>query len=59
LLGIRMAGMKDTPIRRMILNDVGPIVPQAALDFIHKVISQTYTFPTIAALENGCARRAA
>lgn len=51
LLGIRLAGMKDTPIRRMILNDVGPIVPQAALDFIHKVISQTYTFPTIAALE--------
>ncbi|MGB4106902.1 MAG: alpha/beta hydrolase [Alphaproteobacteria bacterium] len=51
LLGIRMAGMKDTPIRRMILNDVGPIVPQAALDFIHMVISQEYSFPTIADLE--------
>ena len=51
LLGIRLAGLKDTPIRRMILNDVGPIVPQAALDFIHMVISKQYTFDTTAALE--------
>lgn len=51
LLGIRLAQYKDTPIRRMILNDVGPAVPQNALDFIHQVISQTYTFPTIADLE--------
>lgn len=51
LLGILMAGMDGTPIRRMILNDVGPVVPKPALDFIHSVISQTYTFDTIKDLE--------
>lgn len=51
LLGIRLAGMAGTPIRRMILNDVGPVVPKPALDFIHMVISQTYKFDTITGLE--------
>lgn len=51
LLGIYLAGLKDTPIRRMIINDVGPEVPKKALDFIHQVISQTYTFDTVHALE--------
>lgn len=51
LLGIKLAGMEDTPIRRLILNDVGPIVPKPALDFIHSVISQEYTFDTIKDLE--------
>lgn len=51
LLGIRLAGEANTPIRRMILNDVGPVVPQPALDFIHAVISQTYKFDTVLDLE--------
>lgn len=51
LLGIRLAGTKNNPIRRLILNDVGPEVPKPALDFIHKVISQTYVFDNIPALE--------
>ncbi len=51
LLGIYLAGIKDTPIRRMIINDVGPEVPKAALDFIHKVIAQTYIFDTVQDLE--------
>ncbi|MGB0720236.1 MAG: alpha/beta fold hydrolase [Bdellovibrionales bacterium] len=51
LLGIRLAGVADTPIRRLILNDIGPVVPQAALDFIYLVISQRYTFEDIPALE--------
>lgn len=51
LLGIRLAGMDGTPIRRMILNDVGPEVPQSALDFIHQVISQKYVFNTIDDME--------
>jgi len=51
LLGIYLASMPNTPIRRMILNDVGPEVPEAALNFIHKVISQTYIFDTIPDLE--------
>ncbi len=51
LLGIRLAGMNAFPLRRLIINDVGPEVPKAALDFIHQVISQTYEFDDIAALE--------
>ncbi len=51
LLGMRLAGMENSPIRRLILNDVGPVVPKAALDFIHQVISQTYKFDTIRDLE--------
>lgn len=51
LLGIWLASLPGTPIRRMILNDVGPIVPKPALDFIHSVISQTYVFDTIKDLE--------
>lgn len=51
LLGIQIAGVKDSPIRRLIINDVGPQVPKAALDFIFMVISKTYTFDTILDLE--------
>ena len=51
LLGIKLAGMKDSPIARLILNDVGPEVPKAALDFIHMVIAQQYTFGTIEEVE--------
>jgi pimeloyl-ACP methyl ester carboxylesterase len=51
LLGIKMAGLPNTPIRRLILNDVGPEVPKPALDFIHMVIAQPYYFENIAAIE--------
>jgi len=51
LLGIRLAGLEGSPIRRLILNDVGPTVPKEALDFIHQVISNTYIFDTIQDLE--------
>ena len=44
LLGVRIAGSDNSPIRRMILNDIGPEVPKAALDFIHMVIAQDYSF---------------
>jgi pimeloyl-ACP methyl ester carboxylesterase len=51
LLGIRMAGMENSPIKRLIINDVGPVVPVAALDYIHTVISKKYYFDTIADME--------
>lgn len=51
LLGIKLAAMPHSPIRRLILNDVGPVVPRPALDFIHSVISQTYRFDSIPDLE--------
>jgi pimeloyl-ACP methyl ester carboxylesterase len=51
LLGMYLAALPGTPIRRMILNDVGPEVPKAALDFIYKVVSQEYSFDTVQDLE--------
>lgn len=51
LLGIRMAGMENSPIKRLIINDVGPTVPSTALDFIYQVISKQYAFDTIDDLE--------
>lgn len=41
LLGFRMAGLTHSPIRRLILSDIGPEVPQFDLDFISKVIRLT------------------
>jgi pimeloyl-ACP methyl ester carboxylesterase len=51
LLGIHIAGLDNTPIRRLIINDVGPVVPQNVLDFIHKVIAEPYYFDSVDALE--------
>lgn len=51
LLGIHIAGMNDSPIKRLMVNDVGPIVPKAALEFIHKVIKEPYYFESVSALE--------
>lgn len=51
LLGIRLAGLAGTPIRRLILNDIGPAVPQDALAFIAGVLSKSYTFDTLQDLE--------
>ena len=41
LLGIRLAGQTASPIRNLILSDIGPEVPQFDLDFIAKVIQLT------------------
>lgn len=47
LLGFRMAGRDNSPIRRLILSDIGPEVPQFDLDFISKIIKLTpeYSHP--------------
>lgn len=51
LLGIRMASMENSPVKRLMVNDVGPSVPKEALDFIFGVISQDYAFDTVSDLE--------
>lgn len=47
LLGFRFSGREQSPIKRLILSDVGPEVPQFDLDFIAKVIRMApeYTSP--------------
>lgn len=51
LLAIRLAGMDSSPISKLILNDVGPTVPQDALHFIAQVVSQFYSFENLKDLE--------
>jgi pimeloyl-ACP methyl ester carboxylesterase len=34
LLGMMMAAQANTPVRRLVLNDIGPFIPQAALAWI-------------------------
>lgn len=51
LLGFRIAGREGSPIKRLLINDVGPEVPEAALDFIYQVIAQEYIFADIPSME--------
>ena len=51
LLGMRMASMDESPIKRLIINDVGPVVPTEALEFIYQVIKRDYHFDTLADFE--------
>lgn len=52
LLGFRLAGVPNSPIKRMILNDVGPFVPQEALDFIAGYVSRDYEFESVEQLRD-------
>lgn len=50
LLGIHIAGEQNSPIERLILSDVGPEVPQAALDFIVGYLTLSPVFSSIPAV---------
>lgn len=47
LLGIILAAMPNTPIKSMILSDVGPDVPEADLNLIRDYLSRGPVFETI------------
>lgn len=49
ILGMMLASCPQTPIRRLVLNDVGPVVPQAAIDRIKSYL--TLELPTFPSLE--------
>lgn len=44
LLGIRMAGLSNSPVKRLILNDIGPEVPADDLKLISAYIKPLYEF---------------
>lgn len=44
LFGIVMAALPKTPIRRLILNDIGPFIPRAAVDRIEQYAGTTIEF---------------
>jgi pimeloyl-ACP methyl ester carboxylesterase len=49
LIGMMMAGRPNTPIRRLILNDVGPFIPRKALERIGTYVGKDPLFPDHAA----------
>ncbi len=52
ICGLVLAAAGNSPITRMVLNDIGPHIPAAALERIRGYMSQTpERFPTLAALE--------
>jgi pimeloyl-ACP methyl ester carboxylesterase len=50
LIGMIMASMPGTPIRRLVINDVGPVIPHIGLKRIGTYASAT---PSFATLEEG------
>lgn len=51
LIGMILAAQKKSPIASLLLNDVGPLVPQAALAFIKSYVGESPLLPDIAAAE--------
>jgi pimeloyl-ACP methyl ester carboxylesterase len=51
LIGMALAAQSGSPIVRLVLNDVGPVIRLAALRRIATYIGNTETFPTIEAAE--------
>jgi pimeloyl-ACP methyl ester carboxylesterase len=51
LIGIMLAAQANTPIVRLVVNDVGPLVPKAALERLAGYVGKAGTFPDERALE--------
>ena len=51
LVGMVLAAQDQTPVRRLILNDVGPFIPEAALKQIQSYLGLDLSFASIEELE--------
>ena len=51
LLGIVMAAQPDTPVKRLVVNDVGPVIEPAAITRIADYFGKDPTFATFADIE--------
>jgi pimeloyl-ACP methyl ester carboxylesterase len=51
VIGMLLAGQQKTPVRRLILNDVGPLITVESLRRIGQYIGQSVEFPTLKAAE--------
>jgi pimeloyl-ACP methyl ester carboxylesterase len=47
IIGMLMASQHGSPIRRMVVNDVGPFIPKAALERIGEYVGQDISFASI------------
>lgn len=51
LIGMFLAAAPETPIRTLVMNDVGPFLPRAALERIADYVGRDERFDSLAALE--------
>ena len=51
LMGIALAGMPNSPIRRLVINDVAPEIPASALGRVARYLSADRQFPDLDGLE--------
>jgi pimeloyl-ACP methyl ester carboxylesterase len=51
ILGILLAARRGTPIRKLVLNDAGMLVPKAALERLGRYVGRDRSFPSLEALE--------
>ncbi|MFM2045210.1 MAG: hypothetical protein RLY86_3786 [Pseudomonadota bacterium] len=51
LIGMMLAAQRNSPIRRLVVNDVGPFIPKAALERIGAYVGVDHAFDGMAALE--------
>lgn len=51
LIGIMLAAMPNSPIRRLVVNDIGPFVPKAALDRLGSYMTRDNRFADMASFE--------
>lgn len=52
LIGMLLASQPHTPVRRLVLNDVGPLITAESMRRIGQYIGRAPVFPTLAAAEN-------
>lgn len=51
LIGMMLAAQPNSPLRRLVINDVGPFVPKVALERIGDYVGLDPVFPDLAAVE--------
>ena len=51
LIGMMLAAQPGTPIRRLIMNDIGPLIPKAALERIVSYVGNDPHFPSMDGLD--------
>ncbi len=51
LVGMMLAAQPQTPIRRLVLNDIGPFIPKAAIERIASYVGRDSRFASVEAVE--------
>lgn len=50
IIGLLLAAQTNTPIRRLVLNDIGPFIPRSALESIGDYLGKAPNFPNLEAV---------